>query len=68
MNACVSAIKKLDIRTGDEVENLYASFLKMTENTVQNIIDINKMQEELIQIMQKYNEELEKKLKSGLIS
>lgn len=68
MNACVSAIKKLDIRTGDEVENLYASFLKKTENTVQNIIDINKMQEERIQIMQKYNEELEKKLKSGLIS
>ena len=62
MNACVSAIKNLDIRTGDEVENLYASFLKMTENTVQNIIDINKMQEELIQIMQKYNEELEKKV------
>ena len=62
MNACVSTIKKLDIRTGDEVENLYASFLKMTENTVQNIIDINKMQEERIQIMQKYNEELEKKV------
>ena len=62
MRNCVSKIKKLNIRTKDEVENLYISFSNMTENTVQNIMDINRMQEERIQLMQKYNSELEQKV------
>ncbi len=33
----VERIKQLDIRTGDEIENLYHSFVKTTENTVQYI-------------------------------
>ena len=62
MKNCVSKIKRLKVRTHDEVENLYISFSNMTENTVQNIIDINRMQEERIQMMQRYNSELEKKV------
>lgn len=62
MSECVSKIKKLDIHTGDEVQNLYISFSNMTENTVKNIIDINRMQQERLQMMQKYNAELEKKV------
>lgn len=62
MKNCVSKIKNLKIRTRDEVENLYISFSNMTENTVQNIIDIHRMQEERIQMMQRYNSELEKKV------
>lgn len=62
MKNCVSKIKRLEVHTHDEVENLYISFSNMTENTVQNIIDINRMQEERIQMMQKYNSELEKKV------
>ena len=62
MKNCVSKIKRLEVHTHDEVENLYISFSNMTENTVQNIIDINRMQEERIQMMQRYNSELEKKV------
>ena len=62
MKNCVSKIKNLDVHTRDEIENLYISFSNMTENTVQNIMDINRMQEERIQLMQKYNSELEKKV------
>ena len=62
MKNCVSKIRKLNVRTGDEVENLYISFSEMTENTVQNIIAINSMQEERIQLMKKYNAELERKV------
>lgn len=62
MTNCISKIKKLNVHTHDEVENLYISFTNMTETTVQNYIDINKMQEERIQIMQKYNTELEMKV------
>lgn len=62
MNKCVAEIKGLDVRTGDEVENLYISFSNMTENTVRNIISINRMQSERLQMMKKYNEELELKV------
>ncbi|MBP5696712.1 MAG: hypothetical protein J6X11_08720 [Treponema sp.] len=62
MSKCVSEIKELDVKTGDEVENLYISFSNMTENTVRNIIRINRMQHERIQMMKKYNEELERKV------
>ncbi len=62
MNKCVAEIKGLDVRTGDEVENLYISFSNMTENTVRNIISINRMQSERLHMMKKYNEELELKV------
>ncbi|HAM77721.1 MAG TPA: hypothetical protein DCP61_00840 [Treponema sp.] len=62
MSQCVTKIKSLDVRTGDEVENLYISFSNMTENTVRNIMHINHMQQERLLMMKKYNEELEKKV------
>ena len=38
-------ISKLDIRTGDEVENLYRSFVTMTRNSVRYMTDIRKKSE-----------------------
>jgi response regulator RpfG family c-di-GMP phosphodiesterase len=34
-------IRSLNIRTGDEVENLYRAFVKMTNDSVQYVTDIN---------------------------
>jgi len=36
----VKKIKSLDIRTNDEVENLYRAICKMTEDTAEQVIDI----------------------------
>ena len=51
----LSQIQNLKIRTGDEIENLYKSFVKMTEDSVKYIEDvknknktISKMQDALI--------------------
>lgn len=38
-------ISKLDIQTGDEVENLYRSFVKMTRDSVQYMTDIRNKNE-----------------------
>ena len=69
MADCVQKIKSFKIKTGDEVERLYNAFSKMTEDTVSHIEDIrrqnetiSKMQDEKIQMMQKYNAELEQKV------
>ena len=62
MKACVSQIKSLKVRTGDEVENLYVSFSAMTENTVKNIIEIHRMQQEQIELMKRYQTELEQEV------
>ena len=37
----LSDISKLDIRTGDEVENLYRAFVSMTQHSVQYMTDIH---------------------------
>lgn len=37
----LSEISKLDIRTGDEIENLYRSFVAMTQENVQFMTDIH---------------------------
>ncbi len=57
-NESVSQIKALDIRTGDEVENLYHSLTKTSEDTVRFITEseektrtISRMQDNLIQVM-----------------
>lgn len=34
-------IRRLNISTGDEIENLYRAFVKMTNNSVQYVTDIN---------------------------
>ena len=54
----VERLKKLDIRTGDEIENLYLAFLKTTEDSVRYIDDIrtktetiSKMQNGLITVL-----------------
>ena len=69
MNICVEKIRNLNIKTGDEVENLYHSFSKMTEDTVTHIQDIKmqadtiaKMQDERIDMMVKHATELENKV------
>ena len=69
MNACVERIKELGIHTGDEVENLYHSFSQMTEDMVSHIKNIreqastiNRMQNERIQIMERYQSDLENKV------
>lgn len=48
----LEAISKLNIRTGDEVENLYRSFVKMTRDSVRYVTDIRK-KNETISKMQK---------------
>lgn len=57
-NQNVERIKKLDIHTSDEVENLYHAFLRMTEDTVRYVEDIqhkteiiSKMQNGLILVL-----------------
>jgi class 3 adenylate cyclase len=69
MNICVDKIRSLNIKTGDEVENLYHSFSKMTEDTVMHIIDIKqqsdtitKMQNERIDMMVQHATELENRV------
>ena len=69
MNICVEKIRSLNIRTGDEVENLYHSFSKMTEDTVIHIQDIQKqadtiaqMQDERIDMMVHHATELENRV------
>lgn len=54
----VERLRKLDIRTGDEIENLYLAFLKTTEDSVRYISDIeektatiSKMQNGLIMVL-----------------
>ncbi len=56
--ASVDRIRSLDIRTGDEIENLYLSILKMSEDSVKYVNDINaknetisKMQNALIMVL-----------------
>ena len=75
MNVCVEKIRKLDIKTGDEVENLYHSFSKMTEDTVVHIQDIQKqadtiaqMQDEKIDMMVQHATELENKVEERTIA
>ena len=41
----VEKIRSLDIHTGDEIENLYRSILKMSEDTVSYVNDINEKNE-----------------------
>ena len=41
----VQAVRALDIRTGDEIENLYRAFLKTTGDTMQYIADSQKKAE-----------------------
>ena len=43
----LARIKELDIRTGDEVQDLYESFCKMTEDTVQNMKDIKRQSDSI---------------------
>ena len=43
--ASVDKIRSLDIHTGDEIENLYLSILKMSEDSVRYVSDINKKNE-----------------------
>jgi len=57
-NANVRRIKALDIRTGDEIENLYLALTKTSEDTVRFITEsedksetIARMQDNLIQVM-----------------
>lgn len=45
MEKSLKEISKLDIRTGDEVENLYRSFVKMTRDSVHFMKDIRKKNE-----------------------
>ena len=45
MEESVDRIKKLDIRTGDEIENLYHAFAKMTEDTILYLEDIERKNE-----------------------
>ncbi len=54
----VELFRKLDIHTGDEVENLYQSFLRMTEDNLSFVEDIreknktiSQMQEALIMVL-----------------
>ena len=41
----VERLRKLDIRTGDEIENLYLAFLKTTEDSLRYVEDIEKKNE-----------------------
>ncbi len=41
----LEGIRSLDIRTGDEVENLYRSFVKMTRDSVRHMTDIQSKNE-----------------------
>ncbi len=43
-------IRNLDIRTGDEIENLYLAFVKMTEDTVKYIDDVEKKNKTISQM------------------
>ena len=45
MEESVERIKKLDIRTGDEIENLYHAFSKMTEDNLVYLEDIERKNE-----------------------
>ncbi len=45
MEESVERIKKLDIRTGDEIENLYHAFTQMTENNLTYLEDIERKNE-----------------------
>ena len=45
MEESVGRIKKLDIRTGDEIENLYHAFSKMTEDNLVYLEDIERKNE-----------------------
>ena len=54
----VNRLKSLDIRTGDEIENLYLAFLKTTEDSLKYVEDIetknatiSKMQNGLIMVL-----------------
>ena len=40
-------LRKLDIHTGDEIENLYDSFLKTTEDTVRYITEVQEQTEKI---------------------
>ncbi len=44
-------MKNLDISTGDEIENLYRAFYKMTRSNLQHVEDISEMQDALIRVL-----------------
>ena len=41
----LAEIRKLEIHTGDEIENLYTTFVKMTQDSVRYVTDIQKKNE-----------------------
>ncbi len=51
LDESLERIRRLDIRTGDEVENLYRSFVTMTKNSVRYMTDI-RLKNETIAKMQ----------------
>ena len=46
----VERLRKLDINTGDEIENLYDSFLKTTEDTVRYITEAQEKNEKIAKL------------------
>lgn len=50
MEQSVERIRSMDIHTGDEIENLYKAFLKMSEDTMQHIDDIEAQTETISQM------------------
>lgn len=50
MEESLEQIKNLDIRTGDEVQNLYESFRQMTSDTVDHVHDMRKQSEEIAEL------------------
>ncbi|MBO4368588.1 MAG: HD domain-containing protein, partial [Desulfovibrio sp.] len=52
MEKSLECIKNINIRTGDEIENLYASFTKMATDSVRFIEDINRKNEAITKMHQ----------------
>ncbi len=46
-NASVERLKSLDIRTGDEIENLYTAYTQTTEESMQYLSDVRKKSKQI---------------------
>ncbi len=50
MERNLEEIRRLDIRTGDEIENLYFTFVQMTKDSVKHMTDIQKKNETIMKM------------------
>ena len=64
----VEKIKRLDIHTGDEVENLYKAFTKMTEDTMGYVDKIVRSAEHIAQINSTFGKVVSPQVRDFLLS